>query len=131
MKRPKPIEIKRGNVIVKIYRVKTHGRNSFQVADYSSGRRKLISFSEEADARDKAAEIATKLARGEVDVLTLANKDKASYVRALRQRQNSRGNNGEHSRCRQGRVRGGTSRRLFNGFCSLARKVEILRIRIV
>ena len=38
-----------------------HGCDSFTVADYSSGKRKLISFSDEASARFKAAEIARKL----------------------------------------------------------------------
>jgi hypothetical protein len=80
----KPIVVKRGNVSVKIYRVKSRaGYDSFQVADYSSGRRILRSFSEEEAARQQAAEIADKLARGEVHSLFLKPKDKQAYIRPL------------------------------------------------
>ncbi len=79
----KPIAVKVGNVTVKIYRVRTHGRVSFQVADYSSGRRKLRSFSDERQARDEATNIAIKLSKGEGIALELSGSDRAAYVRAV------------------------------------------------
>lgn len=54
----KPIAVKVGNVSVKIYhsnRVKAGQRyTQFDVADYTSGRRKFISFADEGEARRKA-----------------------------------------------------------------------------
>jgi integrase len=83
VKATKPISVRVGNVTVKIYRVRTHGRPSFQVADYSSGKRQLISFSDESKARAEAGSIAAKLASREGDVLALTSQDRAAYLRAL------------------------------------------------
>ena len=55
----------------------------FDVADYSTGRRKFISFAHEKKARAKAGEIAEKLAKGEREALTLTNRDRSAYLRAL------------------------------------------------
>ena len=69
---------------MKIYR--SHRRkkgitySSFDVVDYSSGRRKLVSFAEEDSARQRAAEVAILLANGQGDVLTLTSSDRASYL---------------------------------------------------
>ncbi|MEK7675934.1 MAG: hypothetical protein AAB676_08905, partial [Verrucomicrobiota bacterium] len=89
MKKPdqKPIVIKVGNVQVKVYRSRRKkGGNTydqFDVVDYSGGARKFISFARERDARDKATEIATKLASRQGDVLSLTSSDRAAYLRAL------------------------------------------------
>lgn len=78
----KPITVKVGNVAVRIYRGQTRGYPYFQVADFSSGKRKFITFSNEQEARDKAHEIAHKLNSGQVDVLTMTSADRAAFVRA-------------------------------------------------
>lgn len=84
-----PIEVKVGNVVVKIYRSERRKGDSsytqFDVADYSGGPRKLHAFASEQKARDKATEIATKLANREGDVLSLTGADKQTYLRALEQ----------------------------------------------
>lgn len=83
----KPIVIKVGNVQVKVYRSQRskNGNNyeQFDVADYSSGQRRFISFASERDARDKATEIAAKLASREGDALALTRGDRSAYLRAL------------------------------------------------
>ena len=88
MKKPqKPIAVKVGNVTVKIYRsnrIKAgQSYTQFDVADYSSGRRKFISFADEGEARRKASEIAIKLANSEGDVLRLTSNDRAAYLRSM------------------------------------------------
>lgn len=79
----KPIAVKVGNVRVRIYRTQSRGYPIFQVADYSGGARKLITFGCEEEARRKASEIATKLANREGAVLNLTNADRAAYLRSL------------------------------------------------
>src|SRR5437660_7502504 len=86
-KAPQPILIKVGNVQVKVYRSKRekHGipYDQFLVADYSTGKRRLIAFANERDARTEATRIATKLAKREGEVLTLTTIDASAYRRAL------------------------------------------------
>src|SRR5436190_9077496 len=65
------IQVKRGNVVVKVYkrrRVKK-GREyvEYIVSDYSCGRRKLWTFRELADAKGKAAVTAEAIQKGQVD----------------------------------------------------------------
>ena len=43
----KPIIVKFGNASVRIYRGHTRGYHYFQVADFSSGKRKLLTVSDE------------------------------------------------------------------------------------
>ena len=81
--RAKPIKVQVGNAVVKIYRTKSRGYPVFQVSDYSEGKRKLISYAEEQEARDKATQIATKLANSEGAVLRLTAEDCSTYLRAL------------------------------------------------
>ena len=87
MKQDKLIVVKSGNAQVRIYgRWRKKGRQTyrqFDVADYTTGRRKFISFANEGRARAKAQEIAQKLAKGERDALTLTNRDRTTYLRAL------------------------------------------------
>ena len=72
----KNIEIKQGNVVVKIYvvpRIKDGRRYiEYKVADKSTGIRRLLAFSNETDARKKAAEIAEASATGQHSVLSLS-----------------------------------------------------------
>ena len=74
--KPKIIEIKRGNVVVKIYvvpRIKDGRRYiEYKVADKSTDVRRLLTFSDETDARKKAAEIAEATATGHPGLLALS-----------------------------------------------------------
>lgn len=87
MKRRKPIRITVGNALVSIY-VRTQRKESgdyqvFEVADKTGGKRKLISFASEEDARAKATEIATKLANLEGASLLLTARDRQVYLDAV------------------------------------------------
>jgi len=87
MKASKPQKVTVGNVTVKIYaRVnKVQGKNyqNFEVADYSSGARRLRSFSDNAEAVAEARKIALLLAAGETTAAQMRNPDAASYGRAV------------------------------------------------
>jgi integrase len=83
-----PLPIKRGSVTVKIYRTESKsteskkGYVSFQLADYSSGKRKVRTFADLDEARREAEFIATKAANGEAAILELTSADRAAYVRS-------------------------------------------------
>lgn len=83
----KPIKITVGNVSVKIYRsTREKGGTRYQqfdVADFSSGKRKLIAFADERKARDEAIRIATAQAKLDGAVLTLTSADRSIYLRAI------------------------------------------------
>ncbi|MBI4664142.1 MAG: hypothetical protein HY735_35545, partial [Verrucomicrobia bacterium] len=80
----KPITVKRGCVTVKIYRTKSAlGYQSFQIADYSSGARKLRAFADLAQAKREAGLIADRMSQGDLDVLSLRSEDRAAYLRAV------------------------------------------------
>ncbi len=85
--RKKPILVRVGNAQVRIYsRIQRKASGEypvFEVADYTSGKRRLISYASERDARQKATEVATRMANLEGAVLTLSNRDREAYVRAL------------------------------------------------
>lgn len=82
-----PILVKVGNVQVKVYRFERekHGipYDQFLLADYSTGKRRLIAFANERDARAEATRIASKLAKREGEVLTLTPADASAYRRAV------------------------------------------------
>lgn len=79
-----PHSIKVGNAIVKIYRGETHGRyDSFTVVHYRDGKRERKTFSKFREARSRAQEVATQIAKGRVDVLALTSADRDSYTHAL------------------------------------------------
>lgn len=87
MKRRKPIVIRAGNAQVRIYhrpRLKD-GRwyETFDVDDRTGGTRRFHAFADEDKARAKASEIAVRMANFEGAVLTLRNRDREAYVRAL------------------------------------------------
>jgi integrase len=88
MKSKSPIKVKVGNTIVKIYR-DTYKKNGtdyerYSIAYYSDGKRKIETRASEAEARARAHELATQIARGRVNVLNLTNADCDSYVAALK-----------------------------------------------
>jgi integrase len=87
MKSKEPIQVKVGNTIVKIYR-DTYKKNStdyerYSIAYYLDGKRKIETRASETEARVRAHELATQIARGRVNVLSLTNADRDGYIAAL------------------------------------------------
>lgn len=84
----KPQVVKVGNVGVRIYhRTKLHresgvGYDIYEVADYTSGVRRLRSFSVKSEALAEAQKIARQLSTGEATAATLTNSQAASFGRA-------------------------------------------------
>ena len=79
-----PIIISRGSVRVRIYRVVNRGRNIFTVAYRGTdGKRVRTTRSSLDTAKMEAERIATSIANGEIQALTLSNTDRAIYVRAV------------------------------------------------
>jgi len=85
----KPEAVKVGSVSVKIYsRLRLHKKvgktyRVYEVADYSSGVRRLRSFNDHTEARKEAERIARQLSSGEATAALLRNSEAASYGRAL------------------------------------------------
>jgi len=78
----KPILVRRGNITVRIYPYPKNGATYYNVADYSSGKRMFLGFSELKRAKTEAALIATRMSTGDQDVLELRSADRAAYLRA-------------------------------------------------
>jgi integrase len=78
-----PLAVKVGNATVKIYTLKRPGGCYFQVADYTTGRRKLLSFGSIENAKAEAERIARLLSSGDATAATFRNRDAASYGRAI------------------------------------------------
>jgi integrase len=78
-----PHVVKVGNAVVKVYRGKTRGYDLFTVIHYQDGVRNRQTFAKFAEARSHAQEIAIQIARGRVNVLSLTNADRDSYVAAI------------------------------------------------
>jgi integrase len=84
MKQTFPLEVKRGNATVRIYRREKNGYEEFRLSYYDAdGSRKLQSFSSLQTAKDEAAAKATSLSTGDVTALSLSGDDRLSYVRAM------------------------------------------------
>ena len=83
----KPVEVKRGNVIIKIYscRNRVHGVDypQFTLAYYENNQRQRRRFADLEAARREAEFIADRLAKGEGQVLKLTAVDRQIYVQAL------------------------------------------------
>jgi integrase len=79
-----PHIIKVANVVVKIYRGKTRGYDLLTVVHYRDGKRERKVFASFAEARSYAQEVATQIARGRVNVLSLTSADRDSYIAAMR-----------------------------------------------
>src|SRR5438105_15006375 len=80
----KPIIIKVGSAAVKIYQGEIcQGKyDAFTVAYYLNGKRHRDVFGKLADARARASEVATQIARGDANMLTLSSADRESYLTA-------------------------------------------------
>lgn len=81
--RPKPIIVKAGNAIVKIYQGKSRGYNLFTVVHYAGGQRKRETFANLSNAKRRAGEVARAMLNGRIAVLELTSADREGYVSAL------------------------------------------------
>ncbi len=83
----KPIEVKRGNVAVKIYRGSNHVNGidypQFTLTYYEGTQRKKRRFAVLAEARREAEFTADRLSKGEGQVLNLTSVDRQIYVQAI------------------------------------------------
>ena len=79
----KIITVRSGSVSVKIYFAKSRGNWLYTVAYYHGGRRIRKVFADLKTAREEARAKAQMLQTGELQALTLTNKDKAAYLAAL------------------------------------------------
>lgn len=83
MSTPKfPVTVKRGSASVKIYRGENKGYPVFTMAYHDGAERRRETFTSFDEAKLEAEAVATKLCRGELDVLTLTSADRLLYVRA-------------------------------------------------
>jgi hypothetical protein len=86
-KQNQPIEVKRGNVAVKIYQGKNRVNGiaypQFTLTYYEGTQRKKKRFADLAKARREAEFTAERLSRGEGQVLHLTSVDRAIYVQTL------------------------------------------------
>lgn len=82
-----PVEIKRGNVAVKIYRGKNRvngtSYDQYTLVYYDGAQRKKKRFADLEEARREAEFSANKLANGENEVLRLTPSDRAIYVQSV------------------------------------------------
>jgi integrase len=83
----KPVEVKNGNVTVKIYagknRVNGASYSQFTLVYYSGDQRIKRKFADLKEARREAEIVAAKLASGENEVLRLTSTDRLVYLQAL------------------------------------------------
>jgi integrase len=86
-KRRKPETVKAGDVTVKIYRrrkvINGKAYTVFEVADYTTGTRRLRSFSDHGKALAEAGRLARQISTGEATAATMRNSEAASYGRAI------------------------------------------------
>jgi integrase len=71
-----------GSVKVKLYTRVRGDYNVHEIADYSTGKRRLRSFSDHAKARQEAERIARLMSSGEAHAASLTGKEAASFGRA-------------------------------------------------
>lgn len=77
------VSVKRWNITVRIYPYQKNGATYYNVADYSSGKRIFVGFSDLQKAKCEAELIAARMATGDKDVLQLRSSDRAAYMRAV------------------------------------------------
>jgi integrase len=79
-----PAKVTCGNTTVSVYRRKMpNGSPGFMVADFSTGKRRFISFTEPGPALAEAERIARLMAAGEAEAAAMAGPERASYGRAV------------------------------------------------
>lgn len=79
-----PRVIKRGGVVVKIYRINNRGRTAYQVACWIAGKRELKNFSLLNAAHAHAEEQAALLNGGHIGVARMSDNDRQAFLAASR-----------------------------------------------
>jgi integrase len=79
----KPIIVKVGNAVVKIYQGKSRGYNLFTVVHYAGGHRKRETFAKLEDAKRRAGQVARAMLNGRLAVLELTSADREGYISAV------------------------------------------------
>ena len=77
-----PQKVKRGSVVVRIYRTPSHGCESYTLSFYQDGVRKRPTFTTLKQAREEAERIAGRLASTDSYTIKMSSADCASYSRA-------------------------------------------------
>lgn len=72
-----------GNVFVRVYSRMKRGYPTFEVSDYSEGKRRLLSFNDPVKAHKEAKRIAGQIATGQATAGKMTNAEAASYGRAM------------------------------------------------
>lgn len=79
-----PRKVRVGRVTVTVYRrITPNGSPGYLVSNYANGKRRLDSYSNEADALDAAKRLARQLSTGEVVAASLTNEQAAEYSAAV------------------------------------------------
>ena len=79
-----PTEVKIGNVVMKIYRSLTRGRELFTLVYRGTNHQRVKkSFADLNEAKLEAQRIATSIHNGELEVIKLTNADRSAYARAV------------------------------------------------
>jgi hypothetical protein len=79
-----PVEIKQGNVTVKIYRAVNKGYEEFKLVYYGAdGKRRFKAFADYEDARAEADKVNASFSTGNADTLVLSSREAAVYRRTL------------------------------------------------
>jgi integrase len=77
-----PVQVKKGNSIVRIYRHENDGYPEFKLAYYLSGKRKFETFSDFARAKKRADNINNSVSDGNLEIHTLPKEEFILYKRA-------------------------------------------------
>lgn len=79
-----PRQVRCGRASVSVYKRKTpHGGENFMVADYSTGKRRFVSYPTEEKALEAASVLVRKLSSGQVVAAALTNAQAAEYASAV------------------------------------------------
>ena len=78
-----PVEIRKGNSVVKIYRHTNKGYEEFKVAFYDNGQRKLETFADYSRAKNRADSINQSVCNGDLSVISLTGADRVAFMRAI------------------------------------------------
>jgi integrase len=78
-----PLKIKRGNITVTVYKSRIGGKPRYRVCYYEHEIPKYVTFSDPVTAENHANDVADKLVKNEVNVLTFSRADHDEYITAV------------------------------------------------
>jgi hypothetical protein len=82
VKRRKPIELRKGSAVLKVYHAPTGKYDGYLLAYYMNGQRKREHLASMEAAKKRAGELFTQIENGETAALDMRGDQRASYVRA-------------------------------------------------